>query len=98
MSTSCERLVEWAKEVTRSHSAVITFLYGSLPPASRAEGSVQIYFPRNFHFKAVLRFTCKSSVFVRYILQSIGTLLNQRRQDKGQRQRNKHKRGKEKAV
>ena len=33
MNRSFERLVEWAKEVTQSHSAVITFLCGALPPA-----------------------------------------------------------------
>jgi hypothetical protein len=31
--SSWQRLVEWAKEVTQSHSAVITFLCGALPPA-----------------------------------------------------------------
>ena len=29
----CELLVEWAEEVTQSHSALVTFLGGTLPPA-----------------------------------------------------------------
>ena len=33
ISSSCKRLVKWAEEVTQSHSAVITFLGGALPPA-----------------------------------------------------------------
>jgi hypothetical protein len=33
ISRTCERLVEWAKEVLQTHSAVVTFLGGSLPPA-----------------------------------------------------------------
>ena len=33
---SCEELVAWAKEVTQSHSAVVTFLGGTLPPAPDA--------------------------------------------------------------
>jgi ankyrin repeat protein len=31
---SCNELVEWAKEVTQTHDAFITFLGGTLPPAS----------------------------------------------------------------
>ena len=31
--SSCQRLVEWAKEVTQSHSALVMFLSGTLPPA-----------------------------------------------------------------
>jgi hypothetical protein len=31
--TSCERLVEWAKEVTQTHSSLMMFLLGTLPPA-----------------------------------------------------------------
>ena len=30
---ACERLVEWAKEVTESHSSLMMFLLGALPPA-----------------------------------------------------------------
>ena len=30
---SCDRLVEWAEEVTQSHSSLITFLGGALPPS-----------------------------------------------------------------
>ena len=30
---SCERLVEWAKEITESHSSPMMFLLGALPPA-----------------------------------------------------------------
>ena len=30
---SCERLIEWSKQVTQTHSAVVTFLGGTLPPA-----------------------------------------------------------------
>ena len=33
MSTSCKRLVGWAKEVTQSHSALVLILLGTLPPA-----------------------------------------------------------------
>ena len=33
ISHSCEQLVEWAKEVTQTHSATVTFLLGALPPA-----------------------------------------------------------------
>ena len=33
ISRSCVRLVEWAKEVTQSHSALVNFLLGTLPPA-----------------------------------------------------------------
>ena len=33
MSPSCLRLVEWAKEVTQTHSELVTFLLGTLPPA-----------------------------------------------------------------
>ena len=33
ISRSCERLVEWAKEVTESHSSLMMFLLGALPPA-----------------------------------------------------------------
>ena len=33
MSRSCVRLVDWAEEVMQSHSALITFLGGALPPA-----------------------------------------------------------------
>ena len=32
-SSSCELLVEWAEEVTQSHSSVMIFLLGMLPPA-----------------------------------------------------------------
>ena len=32
-SSSCELLVEWAEEVTQSHSSVMMFLLGMLPPA-----------------------------------------------------------------
>ena len=33
ISSSCVRLVGWAKEVTQTHSALVTFLLGTLPPA-----------------------------------------------------------------
>ena len=33
ISRSCQRLVEWSKEVTQTHSAVVMFLLGTLPPA-----------------------------------------------------------------
>ena len=33
MSSSYDRLVEWAKEVTQSHSSLMMFLLGALPPA-----------------------------------------------------------------
>ena len=33
ISPSCRRLVEWAEEVTQSHSALVMFLLGTLPPA-----------------------------------------------------------------
>ena len=33
VSRSCEQLVEWAKEKTESHSALVMFLFGTLPPA-----------------------------------------------------------------
>ena len=33
LSSSCKRLFERAKEVTQSHSALVTFLLGTLPPA-----------------------------------------------------------------
>ena len=39
MSSSCERLVEWAKEVTESHSSLMMFLLGTLPPAPGMEQS-----------------------------------------------------------
>jgi hypothetical protein len=32
MSRSCWRLVGWAKEVTQTHSSLVTFLGGTLPP------------------------------------------------------------------
>ena len=32
-SRSCEQLVEWAKEVTQTHSSLMMFLLGALPPA-----------------------------------------------------------------
>ena len=31
ISTSCQRLVEWAKEVTQSHSTLVTFFLGTQP-------------------------------------------------------------------
>ena len=34
ISRECERLVEWAEEVTQSHSALVMFLLGTLPTAS----------------------------------------------------------------
>ena len=33
MSSSCVRLVQWAKKVTESHSALVMFLLATLPPA-----------------------------------------------------------------
>ena len=33
MSRSCVRLVGWAKEVTQTHSSLMMFLLGTLPPA-----------------------------------------------------------------
>ena len=36
-SSSCNELVAWAEEVTESHSALITFLGGTLPPAPDAD-------------------------------------------------------------
>ena len=33
ISPSCVRLVEWAKEVTQTHSALVMFLLGTLPPS-----------------------------------------------------------------
>ena len=33
MSTSCKRLVVWAKEATQTHSSLVAFLHGALPPA-----------------------------------------------------------------
>ena len=36
---SCESLVAWAEEVTQSHSAVVTFLGGTLPPAPNNDQS-----------------------------------------------------------
>ena len=33
ITSSCKRLIEWAKEVTQTHSALIMFLLGTLPPA-----------------------------------------------------------------
>jgi hypothetical protein len=39
ISISCERLVDWAKEVTQTHSAVVMFLLGALPPAPDTEQS-----------------------------------------------------------
>ena len=36
---SCERLVEWAEEVTQTHSSVVIFLLGALPPAPGKEQS-----------------------------------------------------------
>ena len=33
ISSSCKRLVRWAKEVTQTHSALVMFLGGALPPA-----------------------------------------------------------------
>ena len=32
VSRSCERLVEWAEEITQTQSALVTFLVGTLPP------------------------------------------------------------------
>ena len=32
-SRACVRLIEWAEEVTESHSALVMFLLGALPPA-----------------------------------------------------------------
>ena len=32
ISRSCERLVEWAEEITQTQSALVTFLVGTLPP------------------------------------------------------------------
>ena len=37
ISSSCVRLVGWAKEVTQTHSALVTFLLGTLPPAPDAD-------------------------------------------------------------
>ena len=34
---SCDDLVKWAEEVTQSHSAVVTFLGGTLPPSPSAD-------------------------------------------------------------
>ena len=39
VSGSCERLIEWAKEVTQSHSALVIFLCGALPPAPGTDQS-----------------------------------------------------------
>ena len=33
ISSACERLVEWTEEITESHSALVMFLFGTLPPA-----------------------------------------------------------------
>ena len=38
-SSSCELLVEWAKEVTQTHSSLMMFLLGALPPAPGKEQS-----------------------------------------------------------
>ena len=37
MASSCNQLVVWAEEVTQSHSALLTFLGGTLPVASDAD-------------------------------------------------------------
>ena len=39
ISTSCQQLVKWAEEVVQSHSAVVKFLLGTLPPAPDKEQS-----------------------------------------------------------
>ena len=46
ISHSCKRLVEWAEEVTQSHSALVMFLLGTLP---RAPDKVRIS-PRRQRF------------------------------------------------
>ena len=39
MNRTCERLVEWAEEVTQCHSSVVMFLLGALPPAPAMDQS-----------------------------------------------------------
>ena len=39
ISRQCERLVGWAEEVTQSHSALVMFLLGTLPPSPGKEQS-----------------------------------------------------------
>ena len=39
ISRSCKRLVKWANKVTQSHSALVMFLLGALPPAPDAKQS-----------------------------------------------------------
>ena len=39
MDSAYKRLVEWAKEATQTHSAVVTFLGGTLPPAPDTDQS-----------------------------------------------------------
>ena len=39
ISTSCQGLVEWAKEVTQTHSSLVAFLHGALPPAPNQDQS-----------------------------------------------------------
>ena len=39
MSVSYEQLIEWAKEVTQTHSALVMFLLGTLPPATDKDQS-----------------------------------------------------------
>jgi len=39
MSRTCDRLVEWAAEVTLSHSSMVMFLLGILPPAPGTDQS-----------------------------------------------------------
>lgn len=35
----CNRLVEWAEDVTRAHSSLVAFLLGALPPAPNTDRS-----------------------------------------------------------
>ena len=37
ISRTCDELIQWGKEVTQTHSAVVTFLGGTLPRASSAD-------------------------------------------------------------
>ena len=39
ISTACQGLVEWAKEVTQTHSSLVAFLHGALPPAPNQDQS-----------------------------------------------------------
>ena len=40
ISRQCEQLVAWAKEVTQSHSAVVKFLLGTLPPPDKEQSCI----------------------------------------------------------